>query len=181
MDQEQEKKTRRTEEKQKEKEYRYYDGTHKKYINVPDDLKPYLKKNDRYTRYIEGEQNRHNNVYEFSELSSFHEKYLSYTDPGYEKVLDEYDNSKKKSKEKFWADIDSVLTKEQKRFLIKCCFKKKGKKDPPRYKTDDYEKNKSKRRRIIKKLKKYYKNNGGDDYPMVHERYFGYKPKFVKK
>ncbi len=121
------------------KEYQYYDGTHKTYIEVSKDLQPILKKMDRRTRYIEYDQYYHNEVFLISDLSFVHEKYNNYSDKGIDGVLHRL------CAHRMWEDIGKVLSTEELLFLKAAYFGKLDNNKTPLYKMSDYNRQKCKK------------------------------------
>ncbi len=154
-------------EKEQKGKYRYYDVIHKEYIEVPDELRPVLAKLDRHTRYLDSAQYCHNHVYVISDLDYCEEKHFSYSDNGFEAVLD------RMCATKYWEEIASILSCEEMTLLLEIYYLGYGFAQVSLLDSASYAAVASRKRRILNKLRKYFQERIGNDAHSVYDHYFG--------
>jgi len=146
--------------------YRYYDTIHREYIDVPDELRPILAQMDRHTRYLETAQYFHNHVYVISQLDYCEEHYFSYSDGGFEAVLDSMCASE------YWTEIASILSDDEMMLLLEIFVMGYDFSQVSMLNSASYAAVASKKHRLLVKLRKYFESNAGNDADSVYAHYF---------
>lgn len=148
------------------KKYLYYDKIHKKYIDMPDDLRSVVESMDRKTRYQTSRQYYRNNTYIIGQLNYWDDNYYAYSDKGYDDILYQ------QCAEKLWNDVAALVTEDEFTMLVETYVLREKFSNLSILHAHTYGAAAAIKTRVLKKLHRYFEEKYGPHAIDVYKHYF---------
>lgn len=150
----------------KEKKYLYYDAIHKKYIDIPDNLRMDMESMYWQMMYQNTGQYSHNHTYIIGELNYWNDKYYAYSENGYDEVLHQL------CAKKMWQDIATLVTREEYVMLYETFVLNRKISKLSILESHTYGSVATIKTRVLDRLHNYFKKEYGEHASDVYDHYF---------